>query len=215
MTLLGGKFLPVDPHQRFQTLLGQNRYVADERHKLHRDIERYRLLLGNITNPLLVKLLREMIAEVEDQLIRFDTPWRTDPKHAESTRIGLGTDVPMDDPSSLVTSTHPRWIGNWQLDPQRRNATTPAGKAVQLTKGEFELLLILVTHAGQTLSRKDLMALSRHRLADPSERTVDVLIGRLRRKLEADPRHPGYISTVRSLGYIFQAQSNTDQDRDT
>jgi two-component system, OmpR family, response regulator len=186
--------------------------VEDERYKLRRNVERYKLLLGNIASPPLVGLLREMIAEAEDQLIRFDASGRTDPQNAASTRIGLGTDAPPAAPPSRVTGPRLRSIGDWQLDLETRNATTPAGKAVQLTKGEFELLLIFVSHADEALSRKDLMELWRHRSADPTERTIDVLIGRLRRKLEADPKHPGYINTVRRLGYLFRPQSNRDRD---
>lgn len=187
------------------------RSVENGRYILRRNVERYRLLLGHIANPTLRKLLQEMIAEAEAQLARFDAPSRTERQGAASMRDGAGRRA--SGAWSPNVGSDPQLPGTeeWQLDPESRSATTPAGKAVQLTKGEYELLLALVTHADQTLSREDLMALLRHRSEAPNERTIDVLIGRLRRKLEVDPRHPGYITTVRSLGYLFKARLNINR----
>jgi two-component system, OmpR family, response regulator len=74
---------------------------------------------------------------------------------------------------------------------------------VRLTTGEFELLAAFVNHANQVLSRDRLLDLSRHREAGPFDRTIDVQVGRLRRKLEDDPKNPTMIKTVRGGGYIF------------
>jgi two-component system, OmpR family, response regulator len=64
-------------------------------------------------------------------------------------------------------------------------------------------LAVLVNHANHVLSRDRLLDLSRHREAGPFDRTIDVQIGRLRRKLEDDPKNPTIIKTVRCGGYIF------------
>ena len=80
---------------------------------------------------------------------------------------------------------------------------SPAGKAVRLTTGEFDLLAAFVNHANQVLSRDRLLDLARNREAGPFDRTIDVQVGRLRRKLEDDPQNPGLIKTVRGSGYIF------------
>ena len=77
------------------------------------------------------------------------------------------------------------------------------GEEVRLTTGEFELLAAFVNHANQVLSRDRLLDLARHREAGPFDRTIDVQVGRLRRKLEDDPKSPTMIKTVRGGGYIF------------
>src|SRR5580658_9491670 len=94
-------------------------------------------------------------------------------------------------------------FASWSLDLASRELTSPAGEEVRLTTGEFELLAAFVNHANQVLSRDRLLDLSRHREAGPFDRTIDVQVGRLRRKLEDDPKNPAMIKTVRGGGYIF------------
>ena len=72
-----------------------------------------------------------------------------------------------------------------------------------MTSGEFELLAAFVDHPNQVLSRDRLLDLSRHRAAGPFDRTIDVQVGRLRRRLRDDPQNPTMIKTVRGGGYIF------------
>jgi len=91
----------------------------------------------------------------------------------------------------------------WSLDLAARRLTDPAGTEVPLTAGEFELLGVLARHAGRVLSRDYLLEQTRGREAGPFERTVDVLIGRLRRKIEADAGAPRIIKSVRGAGYLF------------
>ncbi|MBV9552378.1 MAG: winged helix-turn-helix domain-containing protein, partial [Alphaproteobacteria bacterium] len=94
-------------------------------------------------------------------------------------------------------------FAGWTLDLASRELVSPAGEEVRLTTGEFELLAAFVNHANQVLSRDRLLDLSRHREAGPFDRTIDVQVGRLRRKLEEDPKNPTLIKTVRGGGYIF------------
>jgi two-component system, OmpR family, response regulator len=94
-------------------------------------------------------------------------------------------------------------FSDWSLDLASRALTSPLGEEIRLTTGEFELLAAFVNHANQVLSRDRLLDLSRHREAGPFDRTIDVQVGRLRRKLEDDPKNPGLIKTVRGGGYIF------------
>jgi len=81
--------------------------------------------------------------------------------------------------------------------------TSPAGQEVRLTTGEFDLLAAFVNNPNQVLSRDRLLDLARNREAGPFDRTIDVQVGRLRRKLEDDPQNPSLIKTVRGSGYIF------------
>jgi two-component system, OmpR family, response regulator len=103
---------------------------------------------------------------------------------------------------AAVTRARIRFAG-WSLDLASRELLSPTGEDVRLTTGEFELLAALVNHANQVLSRDRLLDLSRHREAGPFDRTIDVQVGRLRRKLEDDPKNPTMIKTVRGGGYIF------------
>jgi len=74
---------------------------------------------------------------------------------------------------------------------------------VPLSGGEFELLTVFATHPGRVLSRDQLLDLARGREAQPFDRSIDVQVSRLRRKIEADPRQPALIKTVRGGGYMF------------
>jgi two-component system OmpR family response regulator len=89
------------------------------------------------------------------------------------------------------------------LDLATRVLMSPAGREVGLTTGEFDLLAAFVNNANQVLSRDRLLDLARNREAGPFDRTIDVQVGRLRRKLEDDPQKPSMIKTVRGTGYIF------------
>jgi two-component system OmpR family response regulator len=100
------------------------------------------------------------------------------------------------------TRSRARFAG-WNLDLSSRELMSPAGQEVRLTTGEFDLLAAFVSNAGQVLSRDRLLDLARNREAGPFDRTIDVQVGRLRRKLEDDPESPNLIKTVRGSGYIF------------
>src|SRR5579884_1918204 len=94
-------------------------------------------------------------------------------------------------------------FAGWNLDLSTRELVSPSGGEVRLTTGEFDLLAAFVNNANQVLSRDRLLDLARNREAGPFDRTIDVQVGRLRRKLEPDPQHPTMIKTVRGSGYIF------------
>jgi len=96
-----------------------------------------------------------------------------------------------------------RRFAGWCLDLDEHRLTSPAGEPVRLTAAEFELLAALVRHPGRILSRNDLLDVMSSREWDPNDRTVDVLVGRLRRKIEADPGRPQMIVTEYGLGYVF------------
>lgn len=94
-------------------------------------------------------------------------------------------------------------FGGWHLDLASRALFAPSGGEVRLTTGEFDLLAAFVNNANQVLTRDRLLDLARNREAGPFDRTIDVQVGRLRRKLEDDPQKPSIIKTVRGTGYIF------------
>lgn len=92
----------------------------------------------------------------------------------------------------------------WTLNLSARTLTRPDGSLEQLTFAEFSLLEVLVRAPNRVHSREQLLEASRGIETDVFDRTIDVLILRLRRKIEPDPRHPSYIQTERGLGYIFR-----------
>ena len=94
----------------------------------------------------------------------------------------------------------------WRLDLARRELRSPDDVLVPLTGGEFDLLAAFAAHPKRVLSREQLLDLTRGRAAVPFDRSIDVQLSRLRRKIEADPREPAMIKTVRGGGYIFTCE---------
>jgi DNA-binding response OmpR family regulator len=93
-------------------------------------------------------------------------------------------------------------FSGWQLDRKARRLTDPAGAAVALTKGEFALLSAFLDAPQRPLSREHLLQATRVH-EDVFDRSIDVQILRLRRKLERDPSAPRFILTERGVGYVF------------
>jgi two-component system OmpR family response regulator len=94
-------------------------------------------------------------------------------------------------------------FAGWTLDAGSRDLTNPMGQAAPLTGAEFDLLLVLLQHPQRVLNRDQLLDWTRGRSAAPYDRTIDVQLSRLRRKLGDDPVEPGIIRTVRGGGYLF------------
>lgn len=97
-------------------------------------------------------------------------------------------------------------FGGWKLDRSRRYLESPVGVLVSLTDGEFDLLLAFAERPQVILSREQLLDLSRGRSAAAFDRSIDMQITRLRRKIEADPEQPEIIKTVRNKGYVFTSE---------
>ena len=95
------------------------------------------------------------------------------------------------------------------LDLDASTLTRESGEAIPLTRGEFALLRVFVTRRGRVVSRDTLLDALAGRRFEPFDRSVDVLIGRLRRKIEADPKEPRLIVTVPGEGYRFDGLSKT------
>ena len=91
----------------------------------------------------------------------------------------------------------------WRIDPRLRELRNPAGARVALTSAEFDLLWTFCERPGRVLSRESLLDLTPGRNAGSFERSIDVLVSRIRRKIEVDPQQAVMIKTVRSGGYMF------------
>jgi two-component system, OmpR family, response regulator len=96
-------------------------------------------------------------------------------------------------------------FAGWELNVRTRTLTSPTGDAVALTAGEFNLLAAFLRSPQQVLSREQLLAASRVHDEEVFDRSVDIQILRLRRKLETNPSEPQLIRTERGAGYIFAA----------
>src|SRR6516165_2689363 len=125
--------------------------------------------------------LRELLARVRAVLRRFDA----------------GRAAPARDPDR----SRCRFSG-WQLDRRTRRLTGPDGAPVPLTKGEYALLIAFLDAPQRPLSREHLLQATRMH-EDVFDRSIDVQILRLRRKLERDPNAPRIIQTERGVGYVF------------
>jgi two-component system, OmpR family, response regulator len=125
--------------------------------------------------------LRELLARVRAVLRRFDAG-----RSAPAREPGRG-----------------RWrFSGWQLDRRTRRLTDPDGAPVALTKGEYALLIAFLDAPQRPLSREHLLQATRVH-EDVFDRSIDVQILLLRRKLERDPSAPRMIQTERGIGYVF------------
>jgi len=94
-------------------------------------------------------------------------------------------------------------FGGWELNLRTRRLISPNGERIELTNGEFSLLQAFCAAPRRILSRDQLLELSRLNRAEVYDRSIDVQILRLRRKIEPNPSHPEYIRTERGAGYMF------------
>ena len=138
--------------------------------------------------------LRELVARIKAVLRRIEPA--APPAPAVATPAAAAA------PAAPAVGQSLGFLG-WRLDLAARRLDDPAGTEVRLTTGEFELLATLAQHAGRVLSRDFLLEQTRGREAAPFDRTIDVQVGRLRKKLEADAENPQIIKSVRGAGYIF------------
>jgi DNA-binding response OmpR family regulator len=96
-------------------------------------------------------------------------------------------------------------FAGWELNLRTRRLTSSSGENVPLTKGEFALLTVFLQSPQHVLTREHLLAASRVHDNEVFDRSIDVQILRLRRKLEADPSAPALIKTERGVGYVFSS----------
>jgi two-component system OmpR family response regulator len=108
-------------------------------------------------------------------------------------------------PPNLQVSEASRWIrfGDWRLDTAARHLLDGQGTAYPLSGAEFRLLRVFIDHPQRVLSRDQLLNLTQGRDAEVFDRSIDLLVSRLRQRLGDGAREQTYIKTVRSEGYVF------------
>jgi two-component system OmpR family response regulator len=97
-------------------------------------------------------------------------------------------------------------FGDWRLDTTARHLLDAQDTLVPLTGGEYRLLRVLLDHPQRVLTRDQLLNLTQGRDADAFDRSIDLLVSRLRQRLRDDSREPRYIKTMRNEGYVFCAE---------
>jgi two-component system, OmpR family, response regulator len=139
--------------------------------------------------------MRELLARIKAVLRRLTSQEALPP-------TGAAEDASIREAASVGKAERFNFAG-WQLNTAARSLTDAAGADMPLTSGEFALLCAFVRHPGRVLSRDFLLEHTHGREAGPFDRTVDVQVGRLRKKLEVVADDPQIIKSVRSAGYIF------------
>ena len=125
---------------------------------------------------------RELLARIKAILRRF----RTLPPNLQVTEAGR-----------IIA------FGDWQLDTSARHLLDASGTIVALSGAEYRLLRVFVDHPQRVLTRDQLLNFTQGRDAELFERSIDLLVSRVRQRLNEDVRSPRYIKTVRSEGYVF------------
>jgi two-component system phosphate regulon response regulator OmpR len=128
--------------------------------------------------------LRELLARIRAVLRRL----RAGPAEAVAGGAAAATTMP---------------IGACQLDLEAHRLYDADGQEVPITSMEFDLLKAFVEHPNRVLSRDQLLDLAHNKDWEPFDRSIDIRIARLRRKIETDPSKPQVVKTVRGAGYIF------------
>jgi two-component system OmpR family response regulator len=110
-------------------------------------------------------------------------------------------------PPNMQVSEPGRFItfGDWKLDTTERHLLDAQGTMVALSGAEYRLLRVFLDHPQRVLTRDQLLNLTQGRDADPFDRSIDLLVSRLRQRLLDDAREPRYVKTLRSEGYVFSA----------
>ena len=148
--------------------------------------------------------LRELLARVRSVLRRSE--------NGEARHANMAAPAPESASSPGASPRRVYRFSDWVLDGSGRVLLSGDGAPVELTSGEFDLLATFVSHPNRALSRDQLLDYARNREAEAFDRSIDVQVGRLRRKIERDPKRPALIKTIRNIGYMFSAEV-TVQDR--
>jgi two-component system, OmpR family, response regulator len=118
-------------------------------------------------------------------------------------RVQARASQPAGSAATVAPSSKRLRVGRCLLDLETHQLFTGAGEEIAITSMEFDLLRVFAEHPNQVLSRDRLLTLTRNREWEPFDRSIDIRIARLRKKVEEDPDKPQVIRTVRGAGYMF------------
>jgi two-component system OmpR family response regulator len=106
-------------------------------------------------------------------------------------------------PAAGAAGGHVLGFAGWRLDTRRRELTNPAGVVVDLSTGEYDLLLTFLEQPQRPLTRDQLMDAAKNRVATGFDRAIDIQVSRLRKKIDAAEDGQTMIRTIRGTGYMF------------
>ena len=110
------------------------------------------------------------------------------------------------DTADVLAETTVFTFDDWRLDVTARTLISPKGEHIELSSGEFNLLKAFIEHPNRVLSRDQLLDYTHANDTPAFDRSVDVRVGRVRKKIEVDPQNPQFIKTIRNGGYMFAAK---------
>ncbi|MEQ1887751.1 MAG: response regulator transcription factor [Alphaproteobacteria bacterium] len=119
------------------------------------------------------------------------------------TLLGSACNMPASEGPDEQTPVPPADFGGWRYDSDARRVTHISGKQVWLTGAEGQLLQILIDHDGRPAAREAIHAGMKGANFSPFDRSIDILVARLRRKLGDNPREPLLLRTIRNVGYML------------
>ncbi len=143
--------------------------------------------------------LRELLARVR-AVLRRSVPviaGAVEPATSNSATVSVALAASDDGADEQVQ------FGAHLLDVQQRRLTDPQGREVEITAAEFDLLMLFARHPNRPLTRDQIMAQAHNRGWDVFDRSIDLRVMRLRRKIERNPDKPELLKTVRNVGYVF------------
>lgn len=118
-------------------------------------------------------------------------------------RRSQGTSQAATPTAQKTTEPYRYQFDEWILDTHTHEIFNSKNESINISSGEYSLLLAFVTHAQKVLTRDQLMELTKDRDASPFDRSIDMQVSRLRQKIEIDPRNPRIIKTIRGGGYML------------
>lgn len=149
--------------------------------------------------------LRELLARIKAVLRRSQPAAATPSDARHDVRGALTTAEPF---NAALPALRRLRFADWVLEVEARRLISPDGQDVSLTTGEFDLLHLMAAHAGRVLTRDFMLEQTRKRESSPFDRTIDVQVGRLRKKLEIDMENPQLIKSVRGVGYMLAVKAD-------
>lgn len=219
-----------DIRELLQTFLTQNHYevsVAEDGKVMREQLARHDIdlvildlmlpeedglqlcrFIQNSENPLPVIMLTALGSDV-DRIIGLELgadDYLPKPFNPRELLARIKAVLRRAQPKTTITA-QATWLhfDQWRLLVEKRELYGADGHAIALSAGEFDLLMILLKHPQQILSRDHLLDLTRGIEATPFDRSIDIQISRLRKKLNEDSRNPILIKTVRNGGYQLDA----------
>lgn len=112
---------------------------------------------------------------------------------------------------SSALNANKTFFAGWQLNTIKKTLTSPEGELVDMTSSEYQVMEALTRHRDSVLTRDEILAIISEREWSPLDRSADMVISKLRKKIEEDPKNPKLIKTIRNKGYQLTAEIESSE----